>query len=299
MGPESPKGSGPGRPVPTKPSFPGSPGGRNSYSGSASPSWNGFVNGGGAVAAISPAKTGSCGMCWFGQPFGSALSLVQADLLSWLETFAAASTLEALTFETFGVGERGVGGGGGGASKGHATMVTQSEGTAAALTSLSRFDHLADGKMFPGADGRLTPAAFGRGDKWTRVEVLLLVLSAVAKAFVIRDCSNGTGSPNCFVPPPDGGGVGEQTGALEAVVAALPALPPRKRELQRSVAVMVGGLAPWLARRPGSLEPALKAVVGAFELEEEGALEGEIVMRDKGEEHVSSSAVLKTAENYR
>lgn len=74
--------------------------------------------------------------------------------------------------------------------------------------------------------------------------------------------------------------------ALEAIVHALPALPPRVRELQRSVAVLVGGLAPWLARWPRCLEPALNAVLGALGLEEDGVSKSEVSMREKGEDHV-------------
>lgn len=82
--------------------------------------------------------------------------------------------------------------------------------------------------------------------------------------------------------------------ALQAVVQALPALPPRMRELQRSVAVLVGGLAPWIARRPRCLEPALNAVLGALSLEEDGASKSEVSMRDKGEDHVRINICLYT-----
>ncbi|CAM9973938.1 unnamed protein product [Sphacelaria rigidula] len=93
-------------------------------------------------------------------------------------------------------------------------------------------------------------------------------------------------------------GVSESSGgnsALEAIVHALPALPSRARELQISVAVLVGGLAPWLARRPGCLEPALNAALGALELDEEAASKAEVSMREKGGNHVGAVSLSKLA----
>lgn len=75
---------------------------------------------------------------------------------------------------------------------------------------------------------------------------------------------------------------------MEALVDMLPVLPPALRELQRSAAVLVGGLARWLSRRPRALEPALQSVLGMLGLEE-GGRRGEASMRDKGEDHVSST----------
>ncbi|CAN0239302.1 unnamed protein product, partial [Scytosiphon promiscuus] len=96
------------------------------------------------------------------------------------------------------------------------------------------------------------------------------------------------------VVPADCGGVaGRGTGATEALVEMLPALPPSRRELQRSAAVLVGGLAAWLARRPRSLEPALQSVLGVLGLEEGGGRDGQVSMRDKGEDHVGAVALAK------
>ena len=150
----------------------------------------------------------------------------------------------------------------------------------------------------------------GGGD-WSRVEVLLRMLGVVAKAFTLRlnpavaggggGCAagwgggegGGGGSESFYksgrraeIVPLEGGGVGVGTGAMDVLVELLPALPPAKRELQRSAAVLVGGLAEWLARRPRSLEPALQFVLKVLQLEEEGVVEGEASMRDKGHDHV-------------
>lgn len=150
--------------------------------------------------------------------------------------------------------------------------------------------------MLPGGDGG-----------WADVEVVLRMLSAVTRALDLRDACPvpaGTGNGTAAAPladghvaivpaeggggggPPGGSSGGGGTGATEALVAMLPELPRGRRELQRSAAVLVGALAAWLARRPRSLEPALKTVLAVLGLEEGGG-GGECSMRDKGEDHVS------------
>lgn len=134
------------------------------------------------------------------------------------------------------------------------------------------------------------------GGDWADVEVVLRMLSAVTRALDLRDACPATvptAAAAAVIVPTEGGntggggGGGSGTGATEALVAMLPELPHEGRELQRSATVLVGALANWLARRPGSLEPALQTVLGALGLEEAGGGRGEPSMRDKGEDHVS------------
>ncbi|CAN0094993.1 unnamed protein product, partial [Ectocarpus fasciculatus] len=239
------------------------------------------------------------------------LSPVQSGLLEWLEGLAASSAREALQQQQqrrySGTSSNGTTGGldgsisssgGGGGPDPSATTQAVGEG-----------------------GGALLDGAAGGGD-WSGVEVALRMLGAVTKAINLRDCcspppssaapaaaaallggagANGdavtaaAAAPFRGLVPADGGvvgGGGRGTGATEALVEMLPSLPPGRRELQRSAAVLVGGLAAWLARRPRSLEPALQSVLGVLGLEEEEG-GGQAFMRDKGEDHVGAVALSK------
>ncbi|CBJ31043.1 conserved unknown protein [Ectocarpus siliculosus] len=238
------------------------------------------------------------------------LSPVQSGLLEWLEGLAASSTREALQEQQqrrySGTSSNGTTGGGldGSISSG-------GSGGADPSATAQAGGGEGGGALLDGAAG-----GGGGGGDWSGVEVALRMLSAVTKAINLRDfCSPSPSSPapallggagtngdaataaaaafRVYVPA-DGGVVGDGgrgTGATEALVEMLPSLPPGRRELQRSAAVLVGGLAAWLARRPRSLEPALQSVLGVLGLEEEGG--GQAFMRDKGEDHVGAVALSK------
>lgn len=236
-----------------------------------------------------------------------ALSPVQSGLLEWLEGVAASSSREALEQQQqrrySGTSSNGTTPGGGL----DGSINSSSGGGAAPSATSQAVGGEGGGALLDGAAGR------GGGEDWSGVEVALRMLSAVTKAINLRDfCSPspsssaapaaaallGGAGPNGDAAtaaaafrghiPADGGvvgGGGRGMGATEALVEMLPSLPPGRRELQRSAAVLVGGLAAWLARRPRSLEPALRSVLGVLGLEEEEG--GQAFMRDKGEDHVS------------
>ena len=277
-----------------------------------------------AIGPGAPGEGGQKGGGWEGAEFSAAfsaafsatekevfLSPVQADLLTWLGGIAAASTREALYNHrqcehhqqlsstsahngTFVCGE----------------FVGPRAGTVATSVAGFRQEHGGEGGCGTPAVGTGTAAAAAAAD-WPRVEVLLRMLSVVARALTLRDFPSvrgigvngvwgGSGMANggygedvagrfpVVVPREAGMSVpGEGVGsAMETLVETLPALPIM-RELQRSAAVFIGASAEWLARRPRALEPALQTVLGALRLEEEGRGSGEASMRDKGEDHVS------------
>lgn len=226
------------------------------------------------------------------------LSPVQAGLLEWLEGLAASSTREALEKDYNRRQQQ----------QQHQEDEEQRQRRKSAggrAGNAGEETGEAAGSRRGGAAEGLPP-----GGDWPGVEVVLRMLSAVTKALNIRDCSPPPGAAagtatdaaavaayrgHIAVVPADGGGpaAGRGTGATEALVDMLPALPSSRRELQRSAAVLVGGLAAWLARRPRSLEPALQSVLGVLGLEEGGGTgDGGVSMRDKGEDHVSRGRVL-------
>ncbi|CAN0236553.1 unnamed protein product, partial [Ectocarpus sp. 4 AP-2014] len=240
------------------------------------------------------------------------LSPVQSGLLEWLEGLAATSTREALQEQQqrrySGPSSNGTTGGGLDGS-----INSGGSGGADPSATAQAGGREGGGALLHGAAG-----GGGRGGDWSGVEVALRMLSAVTKAINLRDfCSpspssaapvllggadtNGDAATTAaaaaafwgYVPADSGvvGDGGRGTGATEALVEMLPSLPPGRRELQRSAAVLVGGLATWLARRPRSLEPALQSVLGVLGLEEEGG--SQAFMRDKGEDHVGAVALSK------
>lgn len=209
------------------------------------------------------------------ETFPSALCLscpVQRDLLAWLEGLGESSAREALHMDRVSGQQQ-----------------QQQQQHCPSLPCVGADGALLTRDGGSGGGGGGGSAQRLEGGDWAKVEVLLRMVGAVARALTSRDslAVEGAGSENG-----DGSGARvpvvvprEGAGAMEALVAMLPALPP-VRELQRSAAVLVGGLAGWLARRPGSLEPALRTVLGVLRLEE-GDAKGAPSMRDKGEDHVS------------
>eukprot|EP00904_Undaria_pinnatifida_P009295 jgi/Undpi1/5496/HiC_scaffold_2.g00775.m1 len=190
---------------------------------------------------------------------GQALSPVQEELLAWLEALAVSSARQALQGDHnqhLQQQQQGLGGSGGG----------------------------------------------GGGDlSWDRLSLSPSVSSLPSLANGWGGGEGGGGGSESFykserraeIVPLEGGVVGVGTGAMDVLVELLPALPPAKRELQRSAAVLVGGLAEWLARRPRSLEPALQFVLKVLQLGEEGVVGGEASMHDKGHDHVGVVALAK------
>lgn len=258
-------------------------------------------------------RSGAGGGGWAPLPL---LSPVQSELLEWLEGLAASSAREALHKDQQQQQQQQQP-----AAALHPASSAPSNGVHAnanGTRGLSSSSSSAEAPEAPrgaagiGKGGVLSSdggGGAGAGGDWALVEVLLRVLSAVTRALSIRDevssCSaaavagvgGGGNREDGGIPvvprgdPPGGwaeAGGGYGAGAMDALVETLPALPPI-RELQRSAAVLVGGLAAWLARRPRNLEPALQTLLCVLRLEEEGAVKGATAsMRDKGEDHVSS-----------
>lgn len=193
---------------------------------------------------------------------GVFLSPFQDDLLAWLEQTALNCTESALLHE------------------GTTPVMGAVEANSPAGVLSPGFPQHNRGLLVCGSPGGVVRNEDGGAD-WPRVEVLLRLLSAVAKALVLRDVSLvGVGPPGTGTRAP-----------VEVLVEMLPRLPPR-RDLQKSAAVLIGESAEWLARRPRVLESALNTLLGVMSLEEEGSGEGEVSMRDKGDDHVSVYVVI-------
>lgn len=170
-----------------------------------------------SASAPSGARTGVAGAP---PPRVPTLSPVQMDLLAWLENLAATTTLEALKHQHAAASVSSGGGGpqvAAGGSSGVTTPFVNSNmyssigghhpAPAPALAPFTTVveKQLGNNEAFAGS-GSLSAAGLqngngsdvagageGAGSDWTKVEVLLRVLSAVSKAFVIRDNSSGIG----------------------------------------------------------------------------------------------------------
>lgn len=119
-------------------------------------------------------------------PRTPSLSPVQLDILAWLETLAATTTLEALKNCQHAVAvSSGCGGGEAGGDQRHGH---NSNGNSQASSWTNGVGH-----------SPVAAAVVTGGCDWARVEVLLRALSSVSKAFVIRD-DGGSGGGGGIQP---------------------------------------------------------------------------------------------------